>query len=302
MITYLVYFNANNFSTFDKKDTSKIPWLNSTKKNTNTNEDQSQDSNDDELPDFITDQCKKTLDPEVQNVNNNEIIEIGTDLSLEKILNMTHIIGFRETAEQINVQICNTLPIENEKYLISYSKDIINGEEQECESADYLMKNKTNLPSVLRLQIGCRVMFLNNKHIKKQIANGTIGVVVDVDKIKEIVRVAFCVNGGMVDIEVGPEPMHFFINGIPACRVQYPLQNAFALTSHKAQSITLPQASLYLDNQMFAPGQAYVAISRCQSWDDIQILSLSPDAFLVDQRVKEEYKRLEQISSQNLPI
>jgi PIF1-like helicase/Helitron helicase-like domain at N-terminus len=226
----------------------------------------------------------------------------STDLSLEKVLNTTHIVGFRETAEQINVQICNTLPIENEKYLISYSKDIINGEEQECGSADYLMKNKTNLPSVLRLQIGCRVMFLNNKHIKKQIANGTIGVVVDVDKIKEIVRVAFCVNGGMVDIEVGPEPMHFFINGIPACGVQYPLQNAFALTSHKAQSITLPQASLYLDNQMFAPGQAYVAISRCQSWDDIQILSLSPDAFLVDQRVKEEYKRLEQISSQNLPI
>jgi hypothetical protein len=81
LITYLVYFNANNFSTFDKKDTSKIPWLNSTKKNTNTNEDQSQDSNDDELPDFITDQRKKTLDPKVQNVNNNEIIEIGDDIN-----------------------------------------------------------------------------------------------------------------------------------------------------------------------------------------------------------------------------
>ena len=81
LITYLVYFNANNFSTYDKKDTSKIPWLNSTKKNTNTNEDQSQDSNDDKLPDFITDQRKKTLDPEVQNVNNNEIIEIGDDIN-----------------------------------------------------------------------------------------------------------------------------------------------------------------------------------------------------------------------------
>ena len=65
----------------------------------------------------------------------------------------------------------------------------------------------------------------------------------------------------------------------PSIQMQYPLQNTFALTSHKAQSITLPQASLYLDNQMFAPGQAYVAISQCQSWDDIQILSLSPDTF-----------------------
>ena len=51
---------------------------------------------------------------------------------------------------------------------------------------------------------------------------------------------------------------------------------------------------------MFSPGQAYVAISRCQSWDDIQILSLTTDAFLVDKRVKKEYKRLEKMSSQIL--
>ena len=71
---------------------------------------------------------------------------------------------------------------------------------------------------------------------------------------------------------------------------------------HKTQGITLPQTSLYLDNQMFSPGQAYVAISRCQSWDDIQILSLTSNPFLVDERVKKEYLRLEQISNNILPI
>ena len=80
------------------------------------------------------------------------------------------------------------------------------------------------------------------------------------------------------------------------------LQNAFALTAHKTQSVTLPQTSLYLHNQMFAPDQSYVALSRCQSWNDIQILSLSPDTFLVDERIKKEYDRLEQISNQILPI
>jgi len=43
------------------------------------------------------------------------------------------------------------------------------------------------------------------------------------------------------------------------------LQNAFALTAHKTQSVTLPQISLYLDNQIFALDQSYVALSRCQS-------------------------------------
>jgi len=29
LVTYIVYFNANNFSNYDKKDLSKIPWLDS---------------------------------------------------------------------------------------------------------------------------------------------------------------------------------------------------------------------------------------------------------------------------------
>ena len=94
------------------------------------------------------------------------------------------------------------MPVENDKFLISYSKDIINGEVQEHGTSEYLMKHKTNLPSIVRLQIGCRVMFLNNKHINKQICNGTIGIITDIDKNRDIVRVAFCVNRGIVDIEI----------------------------------------------------------------------------------------------------
>ncbi|GES92241.1 Pif1-like helicase domain-containing protein [Rhizophagus clarus] len=150
----------------------------------------------------------------------------------------------KETAEQINTQICNTLSVKNDKFLILYSKDLINGKEQDHESSEYLMKYKTNLPSVVKLQIGCRVMFLNNKYIKKQICNGTIGIVTDINKEKETVRVAFCVNRGIASIEVGLEPAYFNINGMPACRIQFPLQNAFALTVHKTQSITLPQIGL----------------------------------------------------------
>ncbi|GBB97346.1 hypothetical protein RclHR1_29720001 [Rhizophagus clarus] len=150
----------------------------------------------------------------------------------------------KETAEQINTQICNTLSVKNDKFLILYSKDLINGKEQDHESSEYLMKYKTNLPSVVKLQIGCRVMFLNNKYIKKQICNGTIGIVTDINKEKETVRVAFCVNRGIASIEVGLEQAYFNINGMPACRIQFPLQNAFALTVHKTQSITLPQIGL----------------------------------------------------------
>ena len=53
---------------------------------------------------------------------------------------------------------------------------------------------------------------------------------------------------------------------------------------------------------MFAQGQSYVALSRCKSWDDVKILSLTPDAFQVNERVKKEYIRLEKISNDRLPI
>ena len=92
--------------------------------------------------------------------------------------------------------------LENEKYLLSHSKDIVNGEVQEHENPEYLMKHKTNLPSTVRLQVGCWVMFLINKYIDKQICNGTIGIVTDINKEQEIARVAFRINRGIIDVEI----------------------------------------------------------------------------------------------------
>ncbi|PKB94715.1 hypothetical protein RhiirA5_438178 [Rhizophagus irregularis] len=108
-------------------------------------------------------------------------------------------------------------------------------------------------------------MFLNNKYIDKQICNGTIGIVTDMNKEQEIVRVAFCINRGIVDVEI------YLDNNIN-------------------------KASLHLDDQIFAPDQAYhVAISRCRFLDDVIILFLTLDAFKADEKVKKEYIRLEEI-------
>ena len=74
-----------------------------------------------------------------------------------------------------------------------------------------------------------------------------------------------------------------------------------SLTVHKTQSLTLPLASLDLD-QLFTYGHAYTAMSRCPKWDNIQIMNLSKNSFMVDPNVIEEYTQLEQLASQPLPI
>src|SRR6185312_1564397 len=43
---------------------------------------------------------------------------------------------------------------------------------------------------------------------------------------------------------------------------------------HKTQGTTLPCVSLAPDSSIFSVDQAYVALSRCRKWENVQIMSL----------------------------
>src|SRR5436309_15852541 len=53
-------------------------------------------------------------------------------------------------------------------------------------------------------------------------------------------------------------------------------------------------ATVSLDEQMFANGQAYVAMSRAKSWENLEIRSFNPDAIKVDNEMLLELDRLQQ--------
>ncbi|GBC06018.1 hypothetical protein RclHR1_06570002 [Rhizophagus clarus] len=162
-----------------------------------------------------------------------------------------------------------------------------------------MFKPKTNLPLSVRLQPGARVMYLNNSLISHGICNGTIGVVTDVNPTEGYARIAFSVRGSIIDIDIYRQTHYFNINGTNCSHTQFPLQNCFALTVHKTQGLTLPRVCLALDGNIFSPGQAYVALSRCSSWNNIEISHLDRSAFMVDQDVVMEYQRLTTISNAN---
>lgn len=222
--------------------------------------------------------------------------------SLDLLYQTTHIVGHCKSAEQINRTICNALPVDNDKFINCEAIDFQNGVHVPIEHSQTDFKTKTNLPTTVRLQQGARVMFLNNSLINEGICNGTIGIITDVDKSIPSVQVAFCVRNAIVHKSIVKQTSYFYVSGSHASRTQFPLQNAFALTAHKTQSLTLPSISLALDSQLFSPGQAYVAISRCPSWDHVHISSLHRDAFMVDPEVVHEYDRLQQIATRPLSI
>ena len=125
----------------------------------------------------------------------------------------------------------------------------------------------------LELKMGAQVMLLNNDPGGKWV-NGTIGKVFSTAKDHETtgtVRVALS-SGLVVDVpRFTWEVFRFFYNKdteqidseSAGSFCQYPLKLAWAITIHKSQGKTFSKVVLDIGNGTFAPGQMYVALSRC---------------------------------------
>ena len=113
----------------------------------------------------------------------------------------------------------------------------------------------TNLPQSLYLQEGAQVMFLNNKLFDDGICNGTIGIITKLVN-NDNIEVTFPTYEGVSKVIAQKETSYFYINGQTASRQQFPLQNAFALTTHKVQGLTLPHVTTSVDETVFAMSRA----------------------------------------------
>jgi ATP-dependent exoDNAse (exonuclease V) alpha subunit len=210
------------------------------------------------------------------------------------LLSSTHIVGLRQIADDINSLISRCLPFNDRcsDPLASLAIDMLNFEMIDNESDNHLsFKNHTNLPKSVTLQEGSRVMFLNNILFEHSICNGSIGVITKVVD-DENIEVTFPTTDNLLKINVQKVTARFDINGSPATRRQFPLQNAFALTVHKTQGLTLSHTTVTVDENMFAPGQIYVAMSRAPSWNSITVTSFDFNSLKVDDDVIKEYRRL----------
>ncbi|MDE3235574.1 MAG: helix-turn-helix domain-containing protein [Bacteroidota bacterium] len=145
----------------------------------------------------------------------------------------------------------------------------------------------------LQLKVGAQVMFIKNDGEKvRRFYNGKIGIVESIEEDKILVR---CPED-VAEIEVRKyrwENIRYTLNKqnqqieeeVIGAFTQYPLRLAWAITIHKSQGLTFEKAIIDA-GQAFAPGQVYVALSRCISLEGIVLLSrISGNNLFTDERI-----------------
>ena len=213
-----------------------------------------------------------------------------------------------ETLEQLNARCLPTfIPKPEEPYIrLTTHNQLANyyneSELKKLKGRSYLFHAEINgtfpeysypTAETLELKQGAQVMFIkNDPSIEHLYYNGRIGRVTYVDAYKILV---LC-EGDDEAIEVEPlewENTRYTLNDetkeieteIQGIFKQYPLRLAWAITIHKSQGLTFDRAIIDA-NQSFAPGQVYVALSRCRSLEGLILASpLGTRAIINDERV-----------------
>lgn len=154
----------------------------------------------------------------------------------------------------------------------------------------------------LRLKVGAKVMLLRNDNDGKKYVNGTLGIISSIlgDEIRVKTDEGLLITVDRTKWErykyvyeeesktIVPVPIGSFR--------QFPLMLAWAVTIHKSQGMTFDKAIVDA-RRSFAPGQVYVALSRCRSLKGLTLSSkITGNDIMVNPIVVEYMKSVERLN------
>jgi ATP-dependent DNA helicase PIF1 len=220
----------------------------------------------------------------------------------DKTITPTVLSAYRRTADSCNKRklseiksalkvyhSCDSITVPSPEELMNYR-----GEEKQLNKEfDSFIADQQ-----LHLKVGAQVILIKNVSQKKQLVNGSRGVVVKfIETFDELLQ--FETELPVVKFACGKSYVmgyHKFCTSgdsdLEIERMQIPLKLGWALTIHKSQGMTLDRVILDLP-VAFAPGHAYVAMSRVKDPSGLSIRNFTSDSVYVSGKVLDFYKDLE---------
>lgn len=166
------------------------------------------------------------------------------------------------------------------------------------QATEKMLLNNMITPEELKLRVGAQVMLTSNLDLKRGLANGSLGIVIDFlaadeDGTSESVAYPMVKFANGVTLLVTPHTWAYedVTDRFKIEIKQVPLMLARAITVHKSQGATLDFASIKLDNSMFCHGMAYVALSRVRSLDTLTLETFQTGAIQTSVEALDFYKR-----------
>lgn len=213
--------------------------------------------------------------------------------SLARPLNMTDgIEPVRLFSKNVDVDIVNNTRL-----------NALSGIEKEYKAMDsgdkYIIEKLNeycNAPALLKLKINAQVMLLYNDANDKRLVNGTQGVVVAFDLDTDFPIVRFEQHKTTKTIAFHKWAIEDKRGHELASRNQVGLRLSWAITIHKAQSLTLDKVQVHGD-ECFEDGQFFVACSRARTSAGLQIVSFQINKIKVNPKIKEFYESIPKIIS-----
>jgi len=161
----------------------------------------------------------------------------------------------------------------NQNYLKQLSSEEFS---YRAQSTGQFYKELFPTDEVLKIKKGAQVIMIKNDPEKRWV-NGSIGTIHDIAEKKIKVKI----NHKIYEVKKEKwdriqysydDDQQEVLENVTGSFKQYPMRLAWAITIHKSQGQTFEKVIIDMSQGSFAPGQLYVALSRCISLEGIELL------------------------------